>query len=257
MNTGKQQLKRAWIFDFDGTISDIVPNRNEAVINGDCRRMLEWLNKSNDDVVAILSSRTLEDLIPRIPMTDVILAACSGSEWRLRNGEIRTPDAEVFKEAMATRSSVLPIVSAIRENIPTIDVEDKMWSITLHYRNASEDQRAVLEGHLASIQEIQGVRMFSGPQAVEIILLPRADKVNALRRILEVLEVDFDDTEITYVGDDENDAQAMKWIAERGGKAIAVGDRINVVGAQAVDGPSELANMLLRLLNSKTSKTRS
>ena len=46
---------------------------------------------------------------------------------------------------------------------------------------------------------------------------------------------------IVYVGDDENDAVAIRWVLSKGGAGFVVGNRISVPHARHVEGPAGLA----------------
>ena len=75
-----------WVFDFDGTLSSIVPDRNEARLHRECERMLRFLARSPWNRVAVLSSRTLDDIVSGVPIPGVFVGGASGLEWRLSRG---------------------------------------------------------------------------------------------------------------------------------------------------------------------------
>ena len=58
-------LERLWIFDFDGTLSPLVPDRDAAALLPEGREMLSALVRLPRQGVAVLSSRLLDDLIPK------------------------------------------------------------------------------------------------------------------------------------------------------------------------------------------------
>ena len=71
-----------WVFDFDGTLSPIVPERNEARLHRECERMLRFLARSPWNRVAVLSSRTLDDVVSRVPVPGVFVGGASGLDLR-------------------------------------------------------------------------------------------------------------------------------------------------------------------------------
>ena len=79
-----------WVFDFDGALSWIVPDRNEARLHRGCERMLRFLARSPWNRVAVLSSRTLDDVVSRVPVPGVFVGGASGLEWRLPGSPDRT-----------------------------------------------------------------------------------------------------------------------------------------------------------------------
>ena len=70
-----------WVFDFDGTLSSIVPNRAEAHLHRECERMLRFLARSPWNRVAVISSRMLDDMVARVAVPGVFLGGASGLEW--------------------------------------------------------------------------------------------------------------------------------------------------------------------------------
>jgi trehalose 6-phosphate phosphatase len=75
-----------WVFDFDGTLSPIVPDRAAARLHRECERMLRFLARSPWNRVAVLSSRTLDDVGSRVPVPGVFIGGASGLEWRFPGG---------------------------------------------------------------------------------------------------------------------------------------------------------------------------
>lgn len=247
MNDKRELIRTAWIFDFDGTLSEIVPDRHQAVLHPDCFRMLSELTEDKTNLVAIMSSRTLDDLIPRVPLNNIALVACSGLEMRLSDGEIRLPETAVFRQVIEARSTLLPVIASLQNSVAGVDLEDKMWSITVHYRNVPAASRPKIRTLLAALRAIPDIKLFAGPEAMEITLLPQVDKSKGVRRLLDQWRIDSKTTSLVYAGDDQNDAKAMKWILSRSGTAIVVGNRIKVKGATVVQGPEELAIKIMAL----------
>lgn len=247
MNEMKKLPKALWVFDFDGTLSEFVPDRNEALLQPACRQMLGTLLLSCSDEVAILSSRRLEDLIPRIPFERILLAATSGLELRLPSGEVVIPRKNVFQDVEVIRSETMPIVRSIELNIPRVEIEDKLWSVTVHFRHVAQDSRSSLRYMLAALGSIPGIQIFEGAEAIELMMVPRFSKSAGLRKVAKVAGFDRRLANIIFAGDDENDAGAMKWLLGKGGRAFIVGNRINVEGALHVSDQAALAEAVMSL----------
>ena len=75
-----------WVFDFDGTLSPIVPDRSVARLHRECERMLRFLVRSPWNRVAVLSSRALDDIVARVPVPGVFVGGAGGLEWKLPGG---------------------------------------------------------------------------------------------------------------------------------------------------------------------------
>ena len=238
--------RRLWMFDFDGTLSPIVPVRTQARIHPACRSLLHDLVDVPGNLVGVLSSRSLEDLASRVSVRGVFLGGGSGLEWRLPGGHRIIPGREVMTGAENARTRILPVLGQI-SSVPGADIEDKFWSIAVHYRRVPPDARAALHPLLDTVRKQKDVRVFEGPAVAEILLVPGWDKALGLEHLCHFLRFDPSGGRIVYAGDDENDGTAMRWALSRKGTALAVGNRPRVTGALVVSGPASLANAVRRL----------
>ena len=235
-----------WAFDFDGTLSPIVAVRTEARMHPACRSVLHELVRAPGNLVAVLSSRSLEDLASRVPVRGVFLGGGSGLVWRLPGGQKIVPGKEVVVGVENARTRILPALDQI-SSVPGVDIEDKRWSIAVHYRRVSPDVHEALVPLLDNVRRRHDVRVFEGPAVVEILLVPGWDKALGLENLCRTLRFDPSGGGIVYAGDDENDGTAMRWVLSRKGTALAVGNRPRVCGSRVVSGPASLANAVRRL----------
>lgn len=233
-------LERLWIFDFDGTLSPLVAARERAQLHPDCRRMLEELVALPCQQVAVLSSRSLEDLLPRIGVPGVYLGGGSGMEWQLPDGRRVLPGLEWEERLGVKRGSLLGEIVALSA-LPGVEVEDKKWSLAIHTRKATSASRRELYARIAAWQSSE-IRIFSGPEVLEIQLLPEVDKAFGVRVLCNLLKFDLSSGNLVYAGDDENDAVAMRWAIQHGGAALLVGGSFPVAGARLVSNQQALVS---------------
>jgi trehalose 6-phosphate phosphatase len=238
--------RHLWSFDYDGTLSPIVPVRTNARIHPACRSLLADLVRARGNLVAILSSRSLEDLASRVSVRGVFLGGGSGLEWRLPRGHRILPGREIVARVENARTRILPVLKEIA-SVPGADIEDKRWSIAVHSRRVPPEARMTLDPLLENVRRQEDVRVFEGPAVAEILLLPEWDKARGLENLCRFLRFDPSGGQVVYAGDDENDGTAMRWAISRKGIAVAVGNRPRVTGARVVSGPASLANVIRRL----------
>ena len=229
-----------WVFDFDGTLSSIVPNRNDARLHRECERMLRILLRSPWNRVAILSSRTLDDIVSRVPVPGVFVGGASGLEWVLPGGHRTGPGASAEALLEEKRRGVAPILKELA-SIPGVEIEDKRWSVAVHYRNASHRSFRKKISLLQRLRDRTGIKVFRGHEVVEVLLLGGGGKSAGVRRLCRLADWDPARERIVYAGDDENDALAIRWVLSKGGAGIVVGNRITVPRAHPVEGPAGLA----------------
>jgi len=232
--------KRLWIFDFDGTLSSLVPERSSATLHPSCRKVLEELAAGPRERVAILSNREIGDLIPRLPVPGIFLGGGSGLEWLLPGG-LRVSTGRAAEARLAERREELaPLFESLR-SVPGVDLEDKRWAVAVHTRRVPPEARGDLTARLERLRGHTGLRMFEGPESIEVQLMGPATKLHGIRWLCRRLKFDPPEGGIVYAGDDESDAEAMEWVLSRKGIALVVGDRIEVPGARTFEDPAGLA----------------
>ena len=242
---------RLWIFDFDGTLSPLVPDRDDARLHPDCADLLADLVIRPRQQVAILSSRSLEDLVPRVPVPGLFLGGGSGIEWQLPDGRRVMPEGEWNKRLQRTRATRLPPIGRMAE-LPGVELEDKKWSVALHFRKAPRESREELFTRIAEWRFRSETRILHGPEVLEIQLLPEIDKAFGVRTICTMIGFDPVDCALVYAGDDENDAVAMRWVIYLGGTALMVGNLFPLEGAVNVAGQTGLVREVHRITAGST-----
>ena len=233
-------IRSLWIFDFDGTLSPVVDDRNAARIHPMCRELLKGIARMPAQFVVVLSSREIEDLSKRVPLPRVILGGASGLEWRLPGGHRIRPGDTFEARREKVRRTLDPLLARL-SHIPGVDVEDKGWSVAIHHRHVLPEVVAMLEPLLKELEGTPDIRVFQGPAVAEAQLLRNVSKSFGVRTICRILGFDPSKDRIVYAGDDENDAAAMRWVLRKGGVVFSVGGAARVPGARLVENPVALA----------------
>jgi len=118
--------------DFDGTLAPITSYPEAAQMRPGTRRLLEEICKSKK--VVIVSGRSLPDLKARSTMPNVLLIGNHGVESELRDY------SQILQAAAATcKSWKLQLSQIIGQASLSlgIDIEDKVYSLSLHYRRST------------------------------------------------------------------------------------------------------------------------
>lgn len=244
MNPGAS--RRLWVFDFDGTLSPVVSDRNAARLHPASRAMLKELAANFRNRVAVLSSRTLEDLVARVPIPGLFLGGGSGMEWRLPAGHRFRAESEAQRKVEEARRSVLPALKRISA-VPGVELEAKRWSAAVHFRGVPPEALPLLSPEIQELKRHPGIRVFEAAAAVEVQFSLSANKSFGVRRLCAFLRFDPSGGRCFYAGDDENDAAAMRWVISRKGTAIVVGNGIRIPGVRNVPGPAGLARAVRSL----------
>jgi trehalose 6-phosphate phosphatase len=236
----KSQCRRIWAFDFDGTISQLVPEREMAVLDSECKSLISALADDPRHVVAVISSRHLDDLIGRIEIDNVILAGSSGLEWRVPGIQRIGPNSAGVERLERERSRLVPTLRQIGL-VTGVEIEDKMWSAAVHFRLANPAARSDVAKRLGRLQLLHGVTIHYGPDVAEVQFLAEVSKELAVKTLIHLNAPSYENGNIVYAGDDQNDAEAMRWVLAQKGIAYVVGDRITVAGSHRAESPADLA----------------
>jgi trehalose 6-phosphate phosphatase len=143
------------------------------------------------------------------------------------------------------RQRVFPVLEAIQQ-IPGVELEDKNWSAAVHFRKVVTEDRVLVASELENLHIQHGVSLHYGPDVAEVQFLQEVSKEIALKTLVKLFGHRPTGRNLVYAGDDQNDAQAMRWVLDRNGIVYVVGDRIAVTGANVVAGPTDLARALRR-----------
>lgn len=232
-----------WAFDFDGTISHIVPDRNSAVLDPDCRDVLTSLANDHNQIVAVVSSRSLEDLRTRVSIKNVILAGGSGLEWWAPGGLRLGPNRVAKDRLIKTREKIFPALKAVGR-IPGVEIEDKNWSAAIHFRKVADENLSIVAQELEDLHYNYNITLQYGPEVAEVQFLEEVNKKIAVKVLATLFGRRLTSARLIYSGDDQNDAQAMRWVLKKKGAAYIVGNQISIKNANVVADPTDLARAL-------------
>ncbi|HPL62637.1 MAG TPA: trehalose-phosphatase [Syntrophales bacterium] len=238
----RKRIRRLWIFDFDGTLSDIVPDRNQAALNPSCIKMMKKLAAKDDFRVAVLSSRILEDLSFRVRIKGIYLGGGNGITWQFPDGERKTRGGNE-EDLHISRNLLIPKIK-ILEKYPGIEIEDKKWSVAVHLRRARDAAKKEVTMILEEIRPFRDFRKYHGPEAIEIPLLPEIDKAFGIRNLCDLLDYEPGSGELVYAGDSGIDVSAMQWVLFLKGTVFTVGQYPLVQGSSLAASPDALAEII-------------
>jgi trehalose 6-phosphate phosphatase len=221
--------RTALLFDVDGTLAPIVARPELATVPDETRVELRRLS-GRYRLVACVSGRAGVDAERVVGVAGIQYVGNHGLELDGRANE--------FAEALA----------AFRRTVAR-PVEDKVLSLSYHYRDAADEAaaRAELE-RVAEQARAAGLVSSWGRKVLEIRPPVAADKGTAVRTLLERSRAE----RALYAGDDTTDLDAFAGLAAAGlehAVRIAVGssegpERLREAADLVVADPSELAALL-------------
>ncbi len=247
-------MKQLWVFDFDGSLSEFVADRTAAKLLPEAHQLLQQLMKPSSNRVAIISSRTLEDLVGRIDIPGVYLGGSCGLFWLTPHGHTMSPSLALLERIALHRSRLLPGLIDLLESLG-VEIEDKNWAVAAHMRSIPPSERELTAEQIVEFCKQHQLLHSAGQLSLEVSFDAEVRKVSGLKRLLTLIDKKFAPNEVVYVGDDENDAEAMTWLVAHMGEAIAVGNLISVPGSEIVADTHALIRHIKQMLGSLDSNT--
>jgi trehalose 6-phosphate phosphatase len=239
----------AILLDVDGTLLDIAPRPHDVMVSDQLRAMLRRLSHRLGGALGLISGRSLADI-------DSIFAPLRLPAVGGHGAEIR---AAAHNEAVRMRTA--PIDKPLKQRFaeigqlgPGIIVEDKGYSIAIHYRLAPQFAGAVIRSVAAICDRYgcEGLSILPGKSVIEI--KPRGfDKGSGLKELMSVPP--FAGRKPIFVGDDVTDEAAFAMLPRYAGIGVSVGGI--VPGASFnFDGPKDVRLWLEKLSLTSDAETK-
>jgi trehalose 6-phosphate phosphatase len=210
-DTGLQRLDRIagpgllCVFDFDGTLSPIVADPAHAVLPDAMQQRL--LDLSVLAPVAIITGRAVPDLRPRLGFAPDFLVGNHGIEG-VPGWELRAQEYQVICQGWA-RS----VAQALRDPLrfdPHIKIEDKGYSMSVHYRLARDP--ALTEARLTELFAAltPSPRVVAGKCVFNLVPQGAPHKGSALEQLMHDGARSDSIHNAIYVGDDVTDEDVFR-----------------------------------------------
>jgi trehalose 6-phosphate phosphatase len=230
----------AILLDIDGTILDIAPAPQEVWVPPMLRQTLGRLQELTGGALALVSGRKLADI--DVIFAPLQLAAIGGHGAELRP----VPGTEPRTRVGLLSKDLKRKLAALTELGPGIIVEDKGYSLALHYRLAPDQGpalRAAITGICAqmapdSVDVLPGKRVFEIKPA-------GVSKATAVRELMNYPP--FNDRHPIFIGDDTTDEPVFGIIPDFGGLGFSVGRIVPGVHGH-FDTPQDVRLWLARIV---------
>lgn len=202
------------LLDVDGTIIDIAPSPTEVQVSDSLLQSLRHLFDLMDGAVALVSGRPISDLDRLFAPLHLPAIGGHGAEMRLSDNQIfywAKPLSQELRQRLADTASLGP----------GIIVEDKNYSIALHYRNAPT-QAERLRRHIAACRTAfpdESTELLLGKALFEV-KRPSINKGESIRKLLAYPP--FAGRTPVFIGDDITDESVFEVLPDIGGKGFSV-----------------------------------
>jgi trehalose 6-phosphate phosphatase len=183
--------------DYDGTLAPITDRPEEAFMRAGTSRLLAEMARLYP--IVIISGRALADIEQMVGGVPV---------WFIYGNHGLEPASTPPTEPGVWLPRLTPLLSE------GVRIEDKVHSLTLHYRGVADRKRALaaIDGLVATLPDATVVR---GNETVNLLPRGRGDKGVALAEARRAFACDY----AIYVGDEDTDEAAF---ASDRGRTLAI-----------------------------------
>lgn len=180
-------------FDFDGTLAPIANDPSRVALPDECVEYLKSL--CADCPVAILTGRSVDDVKKLLPFKPRYIIGNHGVEGMHTENELK----DIMRAIEKYKVSLIWNNQEILEKLG-ITVEDKIYTLSLHYRNSAYQDEAekFLRATLVSTSE---VKVSMGKMVCNIISRDGLTKGQAFMRLMASERANFG----FFIGDDNTD----------------------------------------------------
>lgn len=239
------------MLDVDGTLAPIAPRPQDATVPAETRRTLAAIAALDDVRVALVSGRAAADARRMVSVSNVWVIGNHGFEVVSPDGE-EMVDADLAPWRVAV-AQVARRLAPLVAPVPGVILEDKVWTLSVHYRLADG---AVVPRLREAVQQIaagMGLRATDGKMVIEVRPPVRVDKGTAVLHLGAELGGLGGSGSLVFIGDDRTDEDAFRALRMRSLAAVTVrvmpeADDAATSAEFAVRDPAEVQEFLQWLL---------
>lgn len=230
--------------DFDGTLSQIAPLPDAAVLHPDIARILPDLSRQLP-LLAVITGRSAADAAAKIGIPEMLYVGNHGLEWS-ENGSYRVHEAG-RKAERAVADALADIDRDLRDRKVDLDgmlFENKRFSASIHFRMVVDPAafEAVLTPIATQRAAEHGLRLTGGKMMVELRPTTSISKGSAVEEIVAERNL----KSVIFLGDDVTDVDAFRAVKRlREDGTLEDGLVIGVLSADANVLVAEESDLLL------------
>lgn len=231
----------ALLLDIDGTLLDFAPTPREVWVPPSLRRTLGGLLARTSGALALVSGRSLADIDLLFAPLELPAIGGHGAELRVAPGERSDPNRTPALDPMVKRK-----LASVAEIGPGVLLEDKGYSLALHYRLAPDKADEVTARVSAICESFSEFPLEALPGKAVVEVKPAAfDKATAVAELMQLPP--FAGRRPVFVGDDVTDERVFPILAPLDGVGFSVGREVATADG-SFDGPADVRAWLDRLL---------
>src|SRR5580704_17892994 len=239
----------AILLDIDGTLLDLAPTPRQVWVPPGLAKTLNRLVEKTSGALPLVSGRSLNDIDLIFAPEQFPAVGGHGAEMRLS-----TDSEAVAVHAPPMDKELKRRLAAIARLSPGILLEDKGYSLALHYRLAPHAERAIYEAVSLIRADLPNapIEVLPGKCVCEI----KHSGFNKASGVIELMtHQPFKGRRPIFIGDDVTDESVFAAMPSLGGLAFSVGRHAQGVAGH-FDEPTDVRAWLARLIDGKPLASR-
>ena len=236
----------ALLLDVDGTLLDMAITPGSVVVPRSLRATLENLHDLSGGAVALVSGRLIRNLDALFAPLRLPAIGGHGAEMRLSGS-----DTTQVRHPTIIGAALRRLIDHIADLDPRIILEDKGYSIAIHYRLVPQIEHSLKLQIQAMLQQIglQDLEIMTG-KAVFELKSPNFSKGEAVSDMMR--SSPFLYRTPVFIGDDTTDESVFRVLPKLGGFGYSV-ERPIAGAVGTFNSPYEVRRWLARLCRSEGS----
>ena len=208
-----QQRKTAFFFDYDGTLTPIVRQPEDAIMDADMRHTVKQFAQKYP--LAIVSGRDMYDVKELVNLEELIYAGSHGYHIEGPNNlSMEHKDAQSILPLLDELETKMQI--ELKTQIDGVKIDRKKYAIAVHYRNVAESKVPVVQKYVKDLTDkYEELKLGTGKRILEMKPDINWDKGKAVYWLLEKLNLKEDALPV-YIGDDVTDEDAFRAVTGDG-----------------------------------------
>lgn len=196
------------MLDVDGTLAPIAPTPERATVPPETRAVVAQLVGAPETIVVLVSGRAAADAWKVADVPGVWVIGNHGFEIRSPDGRVSADErVRGFDDAIARAAATL---ERELEGVQGAIVENKRWTLSVHYRMVDAPHVPVLKALSADIARELELRVLDGKKIVELRPPVDIDKGTACVAFLAQQGITRERGSALYAGDDRTDEDAFR-----------------------------------------------
>lgn len=208
------------MLDVDGTLAPIAPRPELAHVPDATSQCVAALAAGPQVIVALVSGRAAADARRLVRVANTWVIGNHGYEIVSPDGEsLVDPQVEPYRNLIAQAGRRLESRLA---QVPGVIVEDKRWTLSVHFRLASAAVVPRVRGLVEDTAHALGLRITDGKMVFEVRPPARVDKGTAVLTLAARLHAMDEGASLLFIGDDRTDEDAFRALRLRLQRAVTV-----------------------------------